>query len=94
VLNNSRGKRMQKNVTKIQNGIKINFLGSVKKQDIVTMVQNCSTGQCECMSDTTKEKIKDMKVEGIDGNVALNLEGDIGINEIKDALSKSKVLKK
>lgn len=28
------------------------------------MIENCSTWACECMSDTTKSKIKDMKVYG------------------------------
>ena len=83
---------MQKNVIKSDNGVKINFFGSVAKQNIVAMVQNCSTGQCECMSDTTKAKIKDMKVVGKDGDVELALEGDISVEEIEDALSKSKVI--
>ncbi|MEN4053178.1 MULTISPECIES: hypothetical protein [Sulfurimonas] len=83
---------MQKNVSKTQNGVKINFLGSVAKQNIVTMVQNCATGQCECMSDDTKAKIKDMQVEGSDGNVELSLEGDVSVEEIQAALEKSKVL--
>jgi hypothetical protein len=83
---------MLKNVTKSQNGVKINFLGSVEKKNIVTMVQNCSTGQCECMSDTTKAKIKDMQVMGSDGDVELALEGDISVEEIEEALAKSKVI--
>ena len=83
---------MQKNVSKTQNGVKINFLGSVEKQNIVTMVQNCSTGACECMSDTTKEKIKDMQVHGEDGDVELSLEGEISVDEIQAALAKSKVI--
>ena len=57
------------------------------------MVQNCSTGKCECMSDETKMKIKNMKVDGKDGNVELNLEGDISVDEIREALSRSKVIK-
>jgi len=83
---------MQKNVSKTASGVKINFLGSVEKQNIVTMVQNCATGQCECMSDDTKAKIKDMQVEGSDGNVELSLEGDVSVEEIQTALAKSKVL--
>jgi len=85
---------MQKNVKKTNDGVKINFLGEVQKQNIVTMVQNCSTGQCECMSDTTKAKIKDMKVDGVDGDVELALEGDVSVDEIQAALAKSTVLNK
>ena len=84
---------MQKNVSKTENGVKINFLGSVAKQNIVTMVQNCSTGACECMSNDTKAKIKDMQVDGQVGNVELSLEGDISIEEIEEALQRSKVIK-
>lgn len=62
------------------------------KKIALTMVQNCSTGQCECMSKDTKEKIKDMQVSGDDGNVELSLSGDITKEEIQEALSKSKVL--
>jgi len=83
---------MEKKVFKTGNGVKINFSGGVEKQNIVTMVQNCSTGQCECMSDATKAKIKDMSVSGADGDVALSLEGDVTVQEIEAALAKSKVI--
>jgi uncharacterized membrane-anchored protein len=83
---------MKKNVSKTDEGVKINFLGEVQKQNIVTMVQNCATGQCECMSDAQKEKIKGMEVSGEDGNVELTIEGDISTDDIKTAMAKSKVL--
>jgi len=83
---------MEKKVLKTGEGVKINFLGGVAKQNIVTMVQNCSTGKCECMSDDTKAKIKDMQVSGEDGDVKLDLKGDISVEEIQEALSKSKVI--
>ena len=83
---------MQKNVSKTGSGVKINFLGAVAKQNIVQIVQNCSTGKCDCMSDETKAKIKDMKVAGVDGDVALSLEGDVSVDEIQEALEKSKLL--
>jgi len=83
---------MNKFVNKIDTGVKISFSGEVKKQNIVTMVENCSTGKCECMSDDTKAKIKDMQVSGQDGDVKLELQGDISIQEIEEAISRSKVL--
>jgi hypothetical protein len=83
---------MNKNVFKTGDGVKISFTGDVEKQNIVKMVENCVTGQCECMSSETKEKIKDMKVSGEDGDVKLDLSGDITEEEIKAALAKSKVL--
>ena len=85
---------MKKQVFKTDSGVKINFSGEVQKQNIVTMVENCSTGQCECMSDETKAKIKDMKVEGVDGDIALSLEGNISVDEINTALENSKILQK
>ena len=83
---------MNKSVNLINNGVKISFCGEVKKQNIVTMVENCSTGKCECMSDETKKKIQGMEVTGKDGNVELNLCGDISKEEIEKALANSKVL--
>ena len=88
-----KGKSMQKSVSKIDSGVKISFTGVVKKQQIVKMVENCATGQCECMSDETKKKITNMQVSGKDGDVELKLSGDIAKEEIEKALAKSKVLK-
>ncbi len=87
-------KTMNKNVFKTNDGVKINFTGVVQKQQIIKMVENCATGQCECMSDATKKKISNMQVEGEDGNVELKLTGDVAKEEIEKALAKSKVLNK
>ncbi len=81
-----------KNVSKTGTGVKIAFTGVVQKQNIIKMVENCATGQCECMSDETKKKITNMQVSGEDGDVSLNLTGDVSEEEIKAALVKSKVL--
>jgi len=74
------------------NGVKIAFTGEVKKQNIVKMVENCATGQCECMSDETKQKIRKMEVRGEDGAVELELTGDVAKKEIEAALKRSNVL--
>ena len=83
---------MNKNVFKTGDGIKISFTGAVEKQTIIKMVENCATGSCECMTDETKQKITDMQVSGKDGDVALDLSGDVSKEEIEAALAKSKVL--
>ena len=83
---------IKKEVQKIDNGVKINFTGVVQKQNIIKMVENCATGACECMSDETKAKVKDMKVSGKDGDVKLELSGEIDTKEIEAALAKSKVI--
>jgi len=85
-------KSMKKDVQKTLNGVKISFTGEVKKENIVKMVENCATGQCECMSDATKKRIQNMEVKGEDGAVELELTGDIAKEEIEAALKRSKVL--
>lgn len=85
---------MNKNVFQTKEGVKINFTGAVKKQQIVKMVENCATGSCDCMSDETKKKMTNMEVEGKDGNIELKLTGDISKEEIEAALSRSTVLNK
>lgn len=83
---------MEKNVFKTTEGVKISFTGEVQKQNIIKMVENCKTGQCDCMSDETKAKITDMQVGGEDGNVEINLSGDVTKDDIEAAVAKSKVL--
>lgn len=83
---------INKNVQQINDGVKISFTGDVKKQNITQIVQNCSSGKCECMNTDMKKKISNMEVDGDDGNISLNISGDITKEEIEDALSKSKVL--
>jgi len=83
---------IEKNLTKTHNGITIDFTGTIKKETVFTMVQNCKNGQCDCMNDTTKAKIKDMKVHGKDGNVSLELSGNIDTTEILTALERSQLI--
>jgi len=83
---------MNKSVKATGFGVKVSLTGEVKKQNIVTMVQNCSTGKCDCMSDETKKKIENIEVNGSDGDVELSLSGKITSQEIEEAMAKSKVL--
>ncbi len=85
---------MNKNVFKTNQGVKISFTGAVEKQNILKMVENCATGSCECMTDETKKKISNMEVSGKDGDVSLDLSGDVSKEEIEAALARSKVLNK
>ncbi len=91
---NSKEKSMNKNVLKTNQGVKISFTGAVEKKNIITMVENCKTGSCDCMTDETKKKIENMEVSGKDGDVHLDLCGDVSTDEIKAALSRSKVVNK
>lgn len=83
---------MEKKVFKVNEGVKISFSGAVQKQNIVTMVQNCATGGCDCMSESTKTKVQDMQVSGEDGSVEIHLKGDLSVEEIEAALAKSKII--
>jgi hypothetical protein len=83
---------MNKNVFKTNEGVKISFTGAVEKKNIITMVENCKTGSCECMTDETKQKISNMEVSGEDGEVNLDLSGDVTKEEIEAALARSKVI--
>jgi len=83
---------INKSINTTQSGVKISFTGEVKKENIVKMVENCATGQCECMSDATKKRIQNMEVKGKDGAVELELTGEIAKEEIEAALQRSKVL--
>ena len=80
------------NVSALSNGVKITFTGAIAKQNVVEMVERCQTGSCDCMSDESKEKIKDMNISGEDGNVELSIEGDLDISEIQSAVSKSPLI--
>ena len=83
---------MNKNVFKTSEGVKIAFTGAVEKQSIIQMVENCKTGSCECMTDETKKKISTMEVSGKDGEVHLDLSGEVTKEEIEAALARSKVI--
>ena len=83
---------IKKDVAKTQRGVKIDFSGEISKDTLFTVVQNCSTGKCDCMSEETKKRVEDMKVSGEDGAVTLELTGDLSKEEIETALSNSKIL--
>jgi len=84
--------KMKNEIKKTTNGVKIFFTKDINKNKIEKMVENCSTGKCGCMNDTTKEKISKMKVNGKDGKVELILDGEITVQEIEKAISKSKII--
>ena len=82
----------QANVVKLENGVKISFSEDIEKQNVVEMVQRCQTGQCDCMSDESKQKIEGMEVSGEDGNIKLSIKGNLDIEEIREAISKSPLI--
>jgi len=83
---------IKRDVQTTNKGVGINFSTGIKKNNIVSMVENCSTGKCDCMSDDTKRKINKIEVLGEDDNVYLDLSGTISKEEIEEALKKSTML--
>ncbi len=84
--------KIQKQVLQTASGVKISFKNA-PLQTIQTVVQNCQKGKCECMSDETKKKIKNMQIEAKEDGVELTIKGDIAKEEIEAALKRSKLLK-
>jgi hypothetical protein len=80
-------------VTAQHNGVKITFSGAVAKQNVVDMVERCQTGKCDCMDDESKKKIEGMEISGTDGDVQLSIKGDLNIDDIREAVSKSPLIK-
>ncbi len=74
------------------NGVKVTFSGEVAKQNVVSMVERCQTGKCDCMSDESKKKLEGLEVNGTDGNVELTIKGDLTAEEIEAAVSKSPLI--
>jgi hypothetical protein len=79
-------------VTKQDSGVKVTFTGAIEKQNVVSMVQRCQGGQCDCMSDENKQKMTGLAVSGEDGNVELEISGDLDVADIEAALEKSPLI--
>ena len=45
------------------------------------------------MDDESKKKIEGMEISGTDGDVQLSIKGDLNIDDIKEAVSKSALIK-
>ena len=85
-------KKARHEVEQKEGGVQIKFKG-VPASVVFTMVQNCSEGKCECMSEETKKKIEGMQIDENSDDVSLHIKGDIKKEEIEAALKRSKVLK-
>lgn len=79
-------------VTRQISGIRVAFSGDIAKQSVVSMVERCQAGQCDCMSSDAKQKIEGLEVRGEDGNVELTISGELTAEEIEAALAKSPLL--
>lgn len=59
-------------------------------EKVEEIVNNCKTGQCDCMSEATKQKVEFIHVKLIGGKPAIEIKGDVSKQEIEEAISKSK----
>lgn len=80
-------------VTKQNGGVKVTFTGAIEKQNVVSMVQRCQSGQCDCMSEENKKKMTGLEVSGEDGNVELKISGDLETADIEAAMEKSPLIR-
>ena len=75
------------------NGVNITFSGGVAKQNVVSMVERCQSGKCDCMSESEKKKIEKIEVSTQDGQVKLAISGDVDLQAIEAAVAKSPLIK-
>ena len=74
-----------------ENKIIVSFLKEDKNK-IEKVLDNCSTGNCSCMSKENKEKIKDMALKETENGINMEITGDISEQDIADAMRRSKIL--
>lgn len=80
------------NIVSFKDSVKIKFNGSVKKKNVVEMVERCQNGQCKCMSEESKKKIENLEISDEKGRVELIISGKLNKQEIEDALSRSPLI--
>jgi len=80
-------------VTPQFNGVKVTFSGDIAKQNVVSLVERCQSGKCDCMSEDAKAKIEQLNVSGEDGHVELSISGDLDVKEIEAAVAASPLIK-
>jgi len=54
------------------------------------IVENCKTGRCDCMTESTKQKVEFIQVKLVDNKPAIEIKGKVSKEEIEEALSRSK----
>ena len=77
-------------VSQTETGVTIE-LNTENEKAVQKMMQNCSEGKCECMSQETKNKITTMQLLNSDNSLAIDIKGFVTKEEIEAALLKSKV---
>lgn len=65
---------------------------NISVEKVEEIVNNCKTGDCtgdcRCMSESTKQKVELIEVKLIDGRPAIEIKGEVSKEEIEEAISK------
>ena len=87
-------KKTMKDVSEVKStkeGVIIEVVdNSVDTEKVKEVVENCQTGKCDCMSETTKQKITFMDFRIKNGKPVIEIKGDVSEEEIKEAVNRSK----
>jgi len=76
-------------VQKTEGGVAVHIDRSVEVEKVSAMVENCQTGQCDCMSDQTKAKVTGMAVRQGENGTEIHIAGDLTPEEIAEAMARS-----
>jgi len=89
----SEGKRLAEisEVREKEDGVIVQVVEeSVSFAQVVEFVENCKTGRCDCMTESTKQKVEFIQVKLVDNKPAIEIKGKVSKEEIEEALSRSK----
>ncbi len=80
-------------VMRTEGGVRVEITSREQGVDqaVAAMVENCSQGKCNCMTEETKKKITSMEFQKVDGRAAIAIQGTVSVDEIKAAMERSKV---
>lgn len=89
----SEGKRLAEisEVREKEDGVIVQVVEeSVSIAKVEEIVENCKTGRCDCMTESTKQKVEFIQVKLVDNKPAIEIKGKVSKEEIEEALSRSK----
>ncbi|WP_291525173.1 hypothetical protein [Acidithiobacillus sp.] len=76
-------------VQKTAEGVAVHVDQSVEAKKVFAMVENCQTGQCDCMSTQTKAKVTGMEVRQGENGTEIHIAGNLTPEEIAEAMARS-----
>ena len=76
-------------VQKTAEGVAVHVDNSVEAKKVFAIVENCQTGQCDCMSAETKAKVTGMEVVQGENGTQIHIAGDLNPEEITAAMARS-----